>query len=274
METPLAVDSTATRPAGRKPLTALTKWTVATLVAAILLMVYFQVALIGSFSPPVGFILGLPALVLGLPIVVTRWRWAPLSGALYWILLIGLNTPFIPYDLSHPANLKPFAFTLVVIALAVVGTAAGIGAAIQNYRAPNAADEQRRVPRWFPTLLWSLAGLCLGAILVAAGAPARASAGIDPKTLATLPALTAVNTRFDQTEMRVKVGETVALRLENRDGFGHTFNVDEMNVHVSMLPGQASLALFKATTPGTYTFYCDVPGHRAAGMVGTLIVAP
>src|SRR5260221_9477530 len=98
METPLAVNSTAARPTGRKPLPVLTKWTVATLIAAILLMVYFQVALIGSFSPPVGFILGLPALVLGLPIVVTRWRWVPLSGALYWILLIGLNTQFIPYD--------------------------------------------------------------------------------------------------------------------------------------------------------------------------------
>jgi hypothetical protein len=29
-----------------------------------------------------------------------------------------------------------------------------------------------------------------------------------------------------------------------------------------MPSGKPAIALFKPTTPGTYTFYCQVPGHR------------
>ena len=34
--------------------------------------------------------------------------------------------------------------------------------------------------------------------------------------------------------------------------------------------GSKSLSL--KLSPGTYTFYCSVPGHRAAGMSGALVV--
>jgi uncharacterized cupredoxin-like copper-binding protein len=41
------------------------------------------------------------------------------------------------------------------------------------------------------------------------------------------------------------------------------------------MPGnETALALFRPTESGAYTFYCGVPGHRAAGMVGTLLVVP
>jgi uncharacterized cupredoxin-like copper-binding protein len=166
---------------------------------------------------------------------------------------------------------------VIVLALALMGIVAGVGATVRSYRAPMPTeldDDRRRVPRWFAALLWSLAGLCLGAILLAAFAPASASAGVNAETLATLPALSAAQTQFDQTELRAKAGQIVALRLENRDTGAHSFNIDEFNVHVSMPPGESSLALFQASTPGTYTFYCDVPSHREAGMLGTLIVEP
>ena len=72
----------------------------------------------------------------------------------------------------------------------------------------------------------------------------------------------------------MKAGETVALRLENGDSEGHSFDIDQFGVHAAISPGAASLALFKPTQPGTYTFYCAPHYDKATGqgMQGTLIV--
>ncbi len=66
----------------------------------------------------------------------------------------------------------------------------------------------------------------------------------------------------------------MALRLENQDTNAHSFDIDEFTVHTPLPAGATSLALFTPSTPGTYTFYCSIPGHREAGMVGTLVVVP
>jgi len=277
MDTPLVETPNAPRPVGRKPLTALRQWTVATLAALIVLLIYLQVGIVGQFSPPLALVLGLPAVVVAVLLLTTRWRWAPLLAVLYWLLLLAVNVRYIRHDLAHPEFFNTFAFTVILLGLAVVGLVAGVGATIQHYRAPTAAETdhgRRRVPAWFRPVPWSLAGLCLGALLVGALPRATPGATVSAETLAILPTLTAAQIRFAPTELRVKAGEIVALHLENRDTTPHSFNIDEFNVHISMPSGESSVALFKAGTPGTYTFYCDIPGHRAAGMVGTLIVEP
>jgi len=79
---------------------------------------------------------------------------------------------------------------------------------------------------------------------------------------------------FDQTEVPAKAGATVVLRLDNVDRVDHQFDIDALDVHVIMPVGKRGIALFTPAMPGIYVFYCSVPGHRAAGMVRTLIVAP
>ncbi|MCH7860368.1 MAG: multicopper oxidase domain-containing protein, partial [Proteobacteria bacterium] len=38
------------------------------------------------------------------------------------------------------------------------------------------------------------------------------------------------------------------------------------------MPGTTASVIFTATEPGEYEFFCTIPGHKEAGMVGRLIV--
>jgi heme/copper-type cytochrome/quinol oxidase subunit 2 len=194
------------------------------------------------------------------------WRWTPLLGAIMSSLVVAGNRDAIIYDMTHPENFHLFAYMVVAVALAVIGVVAGISATVQNYR-----SRERRTPRVMVPTLLVVAALCVGAILVGA-IPREASAGVNPNMLAGLPPLTSPDFTFDQPKLTAKVGETVALRFENTHVAPHSFDIDELNVHVPAGPGTQNLILFKPTTPGTYTFYCAVPGHRELGMEGTLVV--
>jgi uncharacterized cupredoxin-like copper-binding protein len=51
----------------------------------------------------------------------------------------------------------------------------------------------------------------------------------------------------------------------------HNFSIGELGISVNLLAGQSQLVTISAP-PGTCTFYCNLPGHRQAGMFGTLTV--
>lgn len=80
-----------------------------------------------------------------------------------------------------------------------------------------------------------------------------------------------VNVAFVPDSLRAGAGEvTVALR--NRDLFWHTLTIDALRVDLRTPVGRLRWATFQAR-PGTYSFYCRIPGHTALGMRGTLTVA-
>jgi heme/copper-type cytochrome/quinol oxidase subunit 2 len=238
---------------------------VAAVVGIALVLVLVQMILIGQLIPPLT-IFALLSLVVA-AVVATGWRWAPLLGAIWSSLVIGANLENVVHDLTHPEAFRSFALVLIALAVAIVGIGAGVGASIQNYRAG-----ERRAPRWLTPALMTLVGLCVGALLIAAIPRSSTATGVSAEVMATLPIVSTTNHQFDQREIRARVGETIALRLENNDTGMHSFDIDALNVHVPMLPGKSGLALFKVTEPGTYRFYCAVPGHQM--MQGTLIVQP
>ena len=66
----------------------------------------------------------------------------------------------------------------------------------------------------------------------------------------------------------------VTLRLVNKDGYAHAFDLDEFDIHLPFAANEILEVAFTPDQPGSYPFYCGSPGHEAAGMVGTLIVTP
>jgi plastocyanin len=154
--------------------------------------------------------------------------------------------------------------------LLLIAVVAGVAATVSGER----QGAEVSAPRWLRGFLIGTATFVLGASLVATMPPPDASAGVSAEALAQLPALVSGRNTFEQAELRARVGQTVALRLENRDTQTHSFDIDAFDVHVPMPLSLPALALFTPTTPGTYTFYCRIPGHSEAGMKGTLIVEP
>jgi len=78
---------------------------------------------------------------------------------------------------------------------------------------------------------------------------------------------------FKPNEITVSAGEEVTIRLVNKDSTVHNFIIEALGVHSGDLAGgETTEVTFTAPEPGEYEIICDIPGHAAGGMVGTLIV--
>lgn len=248
----------------RAAVSALTKLTALAVVGIALVLIYLLVAIFG-FAPPPAVMAGMSLLFAAL--MFTGWRWTPLLALLPGLAIPAMLAPMLISDSGSPA----FVPGLVLIACGALAIVGGVAATVQNYRRP---AEDRALPRWTPIYAAVLVGGVLGATLLGLQPQPAPSAGVSPDVLQTLPGLTGKNFEFDQTEIRVKVGETVALRLENADPEAHSLDIDELNVHAPIPVAQTGVAIFKPTKPGTYTFYCRPHYDKASGqgMKGTLIV--
>jgi uncharacterized cupredoxin-like copper-binding protein len=80
---------------------------------------------------------------------------------------------------------------------------------------------------------------------------------------------------FNTTKLSAKAGRvTMAMANPSGSGTGHGIALSGSGVSASgqvVQPGSAS-TLTTNLKAGSYTFFCPVPGHEAAGMKGTLTV--
>ena len=77
---------------------------------------------------------------------------------------------------------------------------------------------------------------------------------------------------FEPTEITIPANTDVTISLPNEGAAAHNFSIDELDISVDLAPGETKEVVINAPA-GTYEFYCNVPGHREAGMVGTLTVS-
>jgi len=79
--------------------------------------------------------------------------------------------------------------------------------------------------------------------------------------------------KFDKTQLSAKSGK-VTIQMENASQTPHAVEVEGSGVEKeskTVTGGSSSVTV--DLKPGKYEFYCPVPGHKQAGMKGTLTVS-
>jgi len=105
-------------------------------------------------------------------------------------------------------------------------------------------------------------------------APPSSPAGRQLTTTLKLAANPEGNLSYDTKTLSAKAG-TVTITMTNMAPLEHNVTIASGSTVIGATPtftgGARTLSL--TLKPGTYTFYCSVPGHRQAGMEGTLTVS-
>lgn len=138
--------------------------------------------------------------------------------------------------------------------------------------------------------------IVLTSLLASAMAALAACSGAGNASEVQNVTLEAKDLAFAPANLEVTAGEPVRLTLQNSGALEHDFSImefplegeaaeaggsgheaghgegDEPDLHVAALGGTSATLDFTPTKAGTYEFWCTVPGHKEAGMFGTLVV--
>jgi plastocyanin len=207
--------------------------------------------LAGHVIPPLA-IFGAVTVVLGTVTLRRRSRWLLIVDALVAVLYLVGSAPFMVANLTHPESPGSF-LAEVFILLAFLSVPIGV---VLRLRGAGALARRRAV---------------VGAVAVAVVATVvslAAAATVDAETRQDGDIAIASDRSVFPPEVEMPAGDAM-LWLENRDPFHHTFLIDDADIR-AVMPANSSVRIPVDLAPGSYRFWCDVPGHDS--MEGVLYV--
>jgi plastocyanin len=220
----------------------------ATLTVALLLLAIQVLA--GEIIPPLA---AFGAVYLGLAVALSRRRsrWLLVTVAVLLALHLVMNIPFFAAGLTHPESPASFlfeAFMAIAMTVALAGAIGGLRGARSGVRRALAGG-----------------GIGLALVAVAVSLIAASTVTSEARETGDVPVVAAA-TAFPE---RVEVpANGAALWITNEDPFHHTLVVEDAGVRES-LPAMTAVRATLDLAPGTYRFFCDVPGHER--MEGELV---
>jgi uncharacterized cupredoxin-like copper-binding protein len=104
------------------------------------------------------------------------------------------------------------------------------------------------------------------------GGSSGSSTSTPPAQGASKQTITISNVSYSVKDFNVKEG-SVTIELVNQDPMQHDFTIDALGLKI-VVPASSTASDTFTVKPGTYEFYCSIPGHKQAGMFGTMTVLP
>jgi uncharacterized cupredoxin-like copper-binding protein len=77
---------------------------------------------------------------------------------------------------------------------------------------------------------------------------------------------------YDPATLTLKAGQPFTIVLRNTGSIEHDITVDGAKFKLTVPGNNTREKALRVEKPGTYQFYCSLPGHKSAGMKGELTV--
>jgi len=108
--------------------------------------------------------------------------------------------------------------------------------------------------------------------LTEAGTLRAEAPATDRTAVATGVTVEMIDIAFRPNELTIPANADVNLHLTNQGVIPHNFKIDDPEIFSGDVAPGVSVDLTLNLPSGAYEYYCTIPGHREAGMVGALTV--